>query len=342
MSDIWDGATWNENGELVLDIYATQEPEPEDEEEFDDDEHEHTYATIDCGGECEKCIALIVDGDVLSGPPFHPNCDCKLTDKDIKNARYYKSHLHDAVGADRNCNPDDVKWLKESLEKLDCYEPDSRAGENLGEPNPYPNQRLFDAIDKFRKLKKIKESGSVKPGHWTEIKINEALKQPKETYEYHGATFNAPININSNQYAEFDGKTLTVHVGDGHTIKFDAMSGKPEYQDPKYQDMKDGGPIPEGVYVARQEEIQHITPYGLVAGIADAGTWPGSLYSWGSSRIRLEPSKETNTYNRGGFYVHGGWEQGSNGCIDLTSSMDEFTKWFESNGQDLIINVEYL
>lgn len=42
-----------------------------------------------------------------------------------------------------------------------------------------------------------------------------------------------------------------------------------------------------------------------------------------------------------GFYVHGGWEPGSNGCIDLTSQMDDFTKWFENNGHDLIINVKY-
>ncbi len=39
-------------------------------------------------------------------------------------------------------------------------------------------------------------------------------------------------------------------------------------------------------------------------GIANKGTWPGSLYSWGSSRILLEASKQTNTFDRGGFYVH--------------------------------------
>ena len=38
MSDIWDGATWNEYGELVLGIYAeppTEEIE-EESEDFDD------------------------------------------------------------------------------------------------------------------------------------------------------------------------------------------------------------------------------------------------------------------------------------------------------------------
>ena len=62
---------------------------------------------------------------------------------------------------------------------------------------------------------------------------------------------------------------------------------------------------------------------------------------WGKHRVWLEPSKKTDTFGRGGFYVHGGWEPGSNGCIDLTSQMDDFTKWFENNGHDLIVNVKY-
>ncbi len=334
-------ATWNENGELVLDIYAIP-PEPEDEEEFDDDEHEHTYATIDCGGECDECIALIVDGDVISWPPFHPNCDCELTEGDIEDAEYHESNLHDTVGADRNSRVDDVKWLKESLEKLGFYEPDTRAGESEGDLNPYPNQHLFDAIDKFRKFKKIKETGSVKPGHWTEVKINEALTQPKEVYEYHGATFTKPINVNPNQYAVFDGKAFTVHMGNGHTIKFDAVSGRPDNQDPKYQNVKDGGPIPAGIYVARQEEIQHITTVDAVLGMAAAiGAWPGSEVSWGESRVWLEPSKETNTHGRDDFSIHGGWFSGSNGCIDLTDQINNFIALLEFMGKDLIVKVEY-
>lgn len=110
---------------------------------------------------------------------------------------------------------------------------------------------------------------------------------------------------------------------------------------PEYQNLKSTGPIPEGTYVARQEKLQHITPYGLAFGLANKGTWPGSLYSWGASRIPSEASTNTNTFDRGGFYIHGGWEPGSAGCIDLTSSMNDFTKWFENNGHDLVVDVEY-
>ena len=63
--------------------------------------------------------------------------------------------------------------------------------------------------------------------------------------------------------------------------------------------------------------------------------------TWWTSRVWLEPAKETNTYGRDNFSIHGGWEPGSNGCIDLTSQMGDFTKWFETNGQDLIVNVKY-
>lgn len=61
----------------------------------------------------------------------------------------------------------------------------------------------------------------------------------------------------------------------------------------------------------------------------------------GKHRVWLEPSKETNTFGRYGFSIHGGKEPVSAGCIDLTYSMDEFAKWFESTGKDLIIKVEY-
>ena len=190
MSDMWEGATWNENGELVIDVYANPpdvEPnefdetdedfEYETDEELDENEPKHTYATIDCGGECGGCVALVVDDEVVSGPPFHPNCQCSLNLSDIENADYHDSHLHQDVASDRSVDTRDIKWLKMALVKLGYYTPDSRAGESNKRLNQYPNQRLFDAIENFRKENKIKETGAVKPGHWTEVKINEALKK---------------------------------------------------------------------------------------------------------------------------------------------------------------------
>ena len=236
MSDIWNDAKWNENGELVLGIYA-EPPVAETDEELEEyeEEFEHTYATVDCGGECGGCVALIVDGVVVSGPPFHPHCGCSLSPQDIKNAEQHKSNMHGTVAPDRNVDTRDIKWLKKSLEELDCYEPDTRAGESTGNPNPYPNQKLFDAIEKFRKLHKIKERGAVKPGHWTEVKINQELERKERNESIENATFEKSVNTKSGQYAVFDGKKFTLYENDKPIISWDAVSGAKGYQSPEYQ-----------------------------------------------------------------------------------------------------------
>ncbi len=348
MSDIWNGAYWDENGELVLDIYA-EPPVAETDEvlEEDEEESEHTYATVDCGGECGECVALIVDGVVVSEPPFHPNCRCSLNWEYVENAEQHKSKLHGAVAPDRNVDTRDVEWLKKSLTELDCYEPDTRAGESADNPNPYPNQKLFDAIEKFRKLQKIKERGAVKPGHWTEVKINQELEKKERNKSIENATFEKPVNVKTGQYAVFDGKKFTLYENDKPIMSWDAVSGKDGYRSPEYQNLKDTGPIPEGTYVARQSELQRMSPTDWIIGWSRllsedlGGKWPGSEYSWGNSRVWLEPSKETNTYGRDDFSIHGGWVPGSAGCIDLTSNIDNFVALFDYIGNDLIIKVEY-
>ena len=71
------------------------------------------------------------------------------------------------------------------------------------------------------------------------------------------------------------------------------------------------------------------------------GTWRGGTDSWGESRARLGPSKETQTYGRDDFSIHGGWNLGSAGCIDMTGQTNAFTSWLESTGKDLIVHVKY-
>lgn len=390
MANIWKGITWNENGELVLDIYANPPVEETDEdldEEFDESTAQHTYATIDCGGDCGACVALIVDGNVISGPPFHPNCQCTLSASDIETADYHASHLHQDVASNRNVDLRDVKWLKNAMAKLGYYTPDTKAGESENHLNQYPNQNLFDAIDDFRHENKIKEQGAVKPGHWTEIKINERLQKLKKlkkikehktnntdfeklhnkskepgkdytddskSYESQKSnvspaeevTFEHPVDTQPGYYAVFDGKKFTLYVDNKPVISWDAVSGRSGYQSPEYQDQKSTGPIPEGTYVARQEELQFINTRDAILGVAvildiKKGGWPGSYYSWGNSRVWLEPSKETNTYGRDKFSIHGGWAPGSIGCIDLTSQMQNFVALFKFIDKDLIVKVKY-
>lgn len=153
ISTDWSGATWNANGELVVDIRP-----PSQEPGRDTNNNGHTYATVDCGGECGGCIALIVDGEVVSGPPFHPNCNCELSEEDIENADEYESNLSGPIGQNMSSNPDDSKWLKESLFELGFYEPVARAGEDDENLNTYPNQNLFDAIKKMQEAYELPKS----------------------------------------------------------------------------------------------------------------------------------------------------------------------------------------
>jgi len=139
----------------------------------------------------------------------------------------------------------------------------------------------------------------------------------------------------------FDGKKFTLYENDKPIMSWDAVSGKDGYRSPEYQNLKDTGPIPEGTYVARQSELQHLSVTNAIIGLAGVGEWPGSEYSWGSSRVWLEPSKETNTYGRDDFSIHGGWNLGSAGCIDMTGQINAFTSWLESTGKDLIVHVKY-
>jgi GH24 family phage-related lysozyme (muramidase) len=256
MTDIWDGAYWDEDGVLHIDIFPMQ-PVKQDEddtmyedeeyeeasEEFEDEEEfEHTYATVDCGGECGGCVALIVDGVVVSGPPFHPHCGCSLSPQDIKNAEQHKSNLHGTVAPDRNVDTRDVEWLKKSLTQLDCYDPDTRAGESADNPNPYPNQKLFDAIEKFRKLQKIKERGAVKPGHWTEVKINQELeKKQSEKKDMKDIDTNkvSDMKMSDKGIEWLKGLEGSVKVNGKHVI-YDDATGKP---------VPAGAPLPVGATI---------------------------------------------------------------------------------------------
>lgn len=336
----WAGAIWNAKGELVLDIHKNP---PDVKNDKNTNRSQHTYSEIDCGGDCGACIALVVDGEVVDGPPFHKNCKCSEPSvDDIDNAEVHESNLGDEVGPNRNSKPDDVKWLKESLHELGFYEPDTRAGESENNLNEYPNQNLFDGINKFQREHNLKERGSVKPGHHTEAKLNHELenqtKQPAEKFNYNGFTFNGPINHKDGQYAVFDGKSLTVYEDSEKVAEWGAVSGKEGFQSPEYQDKKSTGPLPKGAYVARKKDFQSRSDYGPIKRYT---SWPGGQDSWGNHRGWLEPASEKNTLGRSGFSIHGGKEPGSQGCIDLTSGMDGFADWFKNNGKDLILYVTY-
>ncbi len=151
-------------------------------------------------------------------------------------------------------------------------------------------------------------------------------------------TFSQPIDTNKGQFAIFNGKNLSIYQNDKKIASWGGVSGRKNLQNPEYQNLKSKGPIPEGVYIGRKTDYQERKDSGFFRRYYN---WQGGENSWGKSRLWLEPALETNTYGRNGFSIHGGKDPGSAGCIDLTSQMKNFSKWFKNNGKDLIIIVKY-
>jgi hypothetical protein len=102
-------------------------------------------------------------------------------------------------------------------------------------------------------------------------------------------------------------------------IKYPAVSGAPLEGKFVYtvqrQSQKNEGPIPEGRYWITPREIWE---GGIINWLI------GREIGWGKFRITIHPFPTTKTYGRGGFFIHGGADPGSIGCIDLTWHIDRF------------------
>jgi len=83
---------------------------------------------------------------------------------------------------------------------------------------------------------------------------------------------------------------------------YHATSGRPGTTDPK---VPYAGPIPPGLY------------YLLPSEISQGGFLRNLLGDWGKYRVPLHPFRNTETYNRSNFFLHGGKKPGSAGCIDI-------------------------
>jgi RHS repeat-associated protein len=90
--------------------------------------------------------------------------------------------------------------------------------------------------------------------------------------------------------------------------RYNATSGRPGVNDPS---KKNQGPIPPGSY---DLDTSQITKNDFIT-----RHFRGD---WGKNRVPLAPSKETKTYGRSGFYLHGGSKPGSAGCVDAGSDED--------------------
>lgn len=128
----------------------------------------------------------------------------------------------------------------------------------------------------------------------------------------------------------FNGKSLRMQGGKRERV-YIAVSGIPgpahleAERHAQFQDKANSGPIPEGQYWIRLDEIQK--------------NWFGkrrSQTAWGDYWVTIHAYPGTKRHGRGGFFIHGGTEPGSIGCIDLTDKMEQFVKDIreEADGED--------
>ncbi len=143
---------------------------------------------------------------------------------------------------------------------------------------------------------------------------------------------------------EFDGENLTWFENNQPIWEKKAMSGRDGYQCQEFQNVKDKGPIPKGNWMVKQKDLQNyddLSGFQKLLATVGRGKWPGGKVAWGNNRVWLTPDKQTNTYGRHNFSIHGGNFYGSSGCIDLTDDMDEFTQRLRRYHKDIPLIIKY-
>lgn len=131
-----------------------------------------------------------------------------------------------------------------------------------------------------------------------------------------------PVCARSTVALVFDGSFLRA-TGTKTALVFPAVSGA-RSQDGKFdysaerQKLPYKGPIPSGEYWVQPSQMWE-------------NNWLKSLIrtprsAWGDYRLAIHPYPTTETFGRGGFFVHGGSIPGSAGCIDLTVNIDKFVQ----------------
>ncbi len=167
------------------------------------------------------------------------------------------------------------------------------------------------------------------------------LEECKSKNRQEGKCREKTVKVDPKHHLEFDGKYLYWKEGEKIIKAWNAISGHSNYQSGRYQDLKGEGPLPEGQYVLQQSRHQEIGVKDSIIGIVGIGSWPKSIFGWGTNRIWLDEVKGNDMKDRDSFSVHGGISKGSNGCIDLTSEMGDFNKKFLDNGNNLLLEVKY-
>lgn len=142
--------------------------------------------------------------------------------------------------------------------------------------------------------------------------------------------------------------TLSVDPGrpDKPPYEMKATSGKGEcMNDPSCADKPWEGPVPPGEYTLNTDQI---SDPGTLKDWARNGFGVGLGGDWGDFRVPIKPDGDTKTHGRDGFFIHGGEDPGSAGCIDVgggtygDSQTDQFLEDIkgDANGEVELVVVE--
>lgn len=127
------------------------------------------------------------------------------------------------------------------------------------------------------------------------------------------------ITCNVGDYLLFDREKLYLKALNGRVKKsWEAFSGNVEAAVDD-QDKKEFGPLPEGEYVVQVDET---LDYEDSNGLWDTIKWKLKSSRWGYIATPLE-QVEGESFDRGSFYIHGGKEVGTAGCIELNGDLNK-------------------
>jgi len=125
-----------------------------------------------------------------------------------------------------------------------------------------------------------------------------------------------------------NGQVSVYNANNKEIMRIPGTSGSPGVTDPT---LKREGPIPPGTYWFWPDEI---SPSGIYRKFFP---WAGD---WGDYRVRLYPNKETDSYGRTNFFLHGGKKPGSAGCIDIGDADKHLFPWLEGLKGPIYVTVK--
>lgn len=221
----------------------------------------------------------------------------------------YAGVVSDGMVETEVLSDDEIFQIKSKLSQLGYYQ---------GEIDGHMTSQFRLALDEYSKDNYLEDVDTPK----RIIEIEEKLKEESNL-----------------SHVNFDGQCLQFIENGKITLQVPAMSGRTDYQNRKYQSLKNKGPIPEGKYKIKQSNIQKVE--NTILEQLGRGKSPGGWNSWGKYRVWLDAFSSNNMYNREKLSIHGGKELGSAGCIDLGKNEMLFFDKLREYGKDIVLTVRY-